>query len=42
MVCLPVIIGCTDEATPLYNSFANTDDGSCNDVVYGCIYISSL
>ena len=38
MALIPIINGCTDLTSPLYNSIANTDDGSCNDVVYGCIY----
>jgi hypothetical protein len=32
------ILGCTDSAAFNYNPSANTDDGSCEPIVYGCIY----
>ena len=30
------ILGCTDSTALNYNSFANTDDGSCIAAIYGC------
>ncbi|GIR13274.1 MAG: hypothetical protein CM15mP23_18490 [Cryomorphaceae bacterium] len=30
-------LGCTDETAFNYDEFANTDDGSCEDIVHGCM-----
>ena len=52
--CIPYIWGCMDDGSPEfdingdslaalnYNSIANTDDGSCIAIVFGCLNPSAM
>ena len=35
--CIDVIPGCTDPTAMNYNALANTDDGTCEYCIYGCM-----
>ena len=39
---MPFIYGCTDITAFNYDTLANTDDGSCIDVVFGCTDADAL